>query len=183
MLPGNATDIYLFRVDRPASLPAVEAALHNALPGLAIGSGPTGGDVDVLARVSNLPLVLAGVLALLSLATLAHLIVTAVRARRQEFAVLKTLGFVGLQVRQTVAWYATTVALVALVLALPIGYVTGRIGWGLLANEMGFLSDPTIKVWQVLAIVPLALVAVNMIGVVPSRSAASAAPALEFRRE
>ena len=43
--------------------------------------------------------VLAGLLALLSAATLIHILLTAVRRRARDLAILRTLGFVGSQVR------------------------------------------------------------------------------------
>lgn len=70
-------------------------------------------DLMNLERVGYLPGLLAGLVALLALGTVAHALVTSVRRRRRDLAVLKTLGFVRGQVSQTVAWQATTFALVA----------------------------------------------------------------------
>ena len=69
---------------------------------------------------------LAGLLALLAAAALAHLLVTSVRRRRRDLAILKSLGFVRGQVSAAVAWQATTVALLALAVGLPLGVALGR---------------------------------------------------------
>ena len=52
------------------------------------------GDIRSYDRVPReTPLVLAGLLAFLGVAVLAHLLVTSVRARRNDLAILKSLGF------------------------------------------------------------------------------------------
>jgi ABC-type lipoprotein release transport system permease subunit len=83
-------------------------------------------DVQNLGRVGSLPDVLAGLLALLAASALAHLLVTSIRQRRRDLAVLKTLGFVRSQVSAAVAWQATTVAVVALAVGMPLGFALGR---------------------------------------------------------
>src|SRR5512132_3144824 len=55
------------------------------------------------------------------LGTMAHTLITSVQRRRRDLAVLKTLGFVRGQVAATIAWQATTFAVVALCLGLPFG--------------------------------------------------------------
>jgi ABC-type lipoprotein release transport system permease subunit len=47
-------------------------------------------------------------------------LVTSVRRRRCDLAMLKTLGFTRGQVSQTVAWQATTFGLVAALAGLPV---------------------------------------------------------------
>jgi len=184
LLPGNAEDVFLIRVRDRSTLPKVTARLRAALEGIAVRQGTVfGGDVDQLSHIRNLPLVLAGLLALLSVATLAHLIVTAIRTRRSQLAILKTLGFVRRQVRATVAWQATTIALVGLAVAVPVGYIVGRVTWGALANQMGFLSDPVIPAWQLLAVIPGLVLAANVVALVPGRRAARLAPAVALRSE
>src|SRR5439155_7482485 len=67
-------------------------------------------DLVNFGRVQSLPVLLAALLGTLAVATLAHLLVTSIRRRRRDLAVLKTLGFSSGQVRSTVAWQATTLA-------------------------------------------------------------------------
>ena len=89
------------------------------------------------------------------------------RRRRRELAVLKTLGFSRRQVRATVAWQASTVAAVGLVVGIPLGLLVGSYVWHQVATELGVATD---RSWPVLAIVVLALgafVAVNLIAAVP----------------
>src|SRR5688572_10375268 len=72
-------------------------------------------DLDALRDTRPIPYVLAALVGALGAATIGHGVVTAVRRRRRDLAVVKTLGFVGSQVGATVAWQATTFAAVALV--------------------------------------------------------------------
>jgi ABC-type lipoprotein release transport system permease subunit len=54
-----------------------------------------------------------------------HTLVTSVRRRWRDLAVLKTLGFTRGQVGATVAWQAITFAVVALAFGLPWGSPSG----------------------------------------------------------
>src|SRR5205807_3493481 len=77
-------------------------------------------DVVNFGRVQGLPLALAGLMAALAAATLAHLLVTSIRRRGRELAIVKTLGFVPRQVRTAVAWQATTLAIAAMAIGVPL---------------------------------------------------------------
>jgi ABC-type lipoprotein release transport system permease subunit len=171
---------------RPGSDPA--AALHSLRrPGTGVDqdvqlpSPPI--DVDNLGRVGGLPQALAWLLALLAVSALAHLLVTSVRRRRRDLAVLKTLGFVRRQVSAAVAWQATTVALIALAMGLPLGVALGRWAWSLLVDRIGLGAEP-VTPWPVLLAAGLATVAVaNLVAAWPGRMAAETRPAIALRSE
>ena len=61
------------------------------------------GDIKNYASIRDTPLALAAVLGVLAVGTLAHVLLTGVRRRRRDLAVLKTLGFTRWEVRGTVA--------------------------------------------------------------------------------
>jgi ABC-type lipoprotein release transport system permease subunit len=94
-------------------------------------------DVRNLQHVANLPALLGALVMLVALGTVAHALVTSVRRRRRDLAVLKTLGLVRRQVAATIAWQATTFAVVALSLGLPLGIAVGRWAWQLTAAALG----------------------------------------------
>jgi ABC-type lipoprotein release transport system permease subunit len=140
-------------------------------------------DVENLGRVGSLPGVLAGLLALLAASTLAHLLVTSVRRRRRDLAILKTLGFVRRQVSAAVAWQATTVALIALSVGLPLGAALGRWSWSLLIDRIGLGAEP-VTPWPALLAAALATVlAANLVAAWPGWMAARTRPALALRSE
>jgi ABC-type lipoprotein release transport system permease subunit len=126
------------------------------------------GDVENFGQVEQLPLVLAGLLAALAAATLAHTLVSAVRRRRRDLAILKTLGFVVAQVRSAVAWQATTLVAAALLIGLPLGVAAGRWGWRLFADQLGAVAEPVTPWAPLLLIVPAAVLMANLIAAVPA---------------
>ena len=126
---------------------------------------------------------LAGVLALLAVATVAHALVTAVRRRRRDLALLKTLGFTRRQVSTSVAWQATTFASVALVIGVPAGVIVGRWAWTALADNLGTVAEPIVPVLAVALAIPLVLLIANTVAFVPGRIAARLRPATVLRSE
>ena len=139
--------------------------------------------VSSLARIANVPVVLSGLLVLLAVGTLAHTLVTATRRRRRDLAVLKTLGFVRPQVRGTLAWQATTLAAVALLIGLPTGVAAGRWGWRIFAGQLGVLPNPVVPPLAILIAVPAALLLANVVAALPGRAAARTQPARLLRSE
>jgi predicted lysophospholipase L1 biosynthesis ABC-type transport system permease subunit len=140
-------------------------------------------DIVSYERVRTTPLVLAGVLALLAIATVAHALVTAVRRRRRDFALLKTLGFTRRQVSGSVAWQATTFGVVALCIGLPVGVIVGRWAWTTLADDLGTVAEPIVPVLAFVIGVPVVLAIANLVAYVPGRIAARLRPAAVLRSE
>ncbi len=136
-----------------------------------------------LARVDVVPLLVGAFLVLLAAAAIAHVIVTSVHARARDFAVLRVLGFVGWQVRATVASQATTLAAVGLMIGIPLGLIAGRTAWGFVAHGLGV--DPHVPMpWvAIAAAVPAAVVLVNLIAAFPARRAARHHAAVILRSE
>ena len=126
---------------------------------------------------------LTAAVALAAIGTLVHVLVTSIRRRRRDLAILKTLGFVRRQVSATVAWQASTLVGIALLIGLPLGVALGRWGWTFFANSIGVLPVPVVDLPPVLLIVPVALLLANLIALVPGRLAAATRPAAVFRAE
>ena len=129
------------------------------------------------------PIVLAGLLALLALLTVAHALVTGVRRRRRDLALLKTLGFTRGQVSGAVAWQASTIGVIALVVGIPLGVVLGRWAWSALANNLGTVSEPIVPIALLLVAIPVVLVLLNAVAYLPGRVAARLRPATVLRSE
>lgn len=167
--PQHATDVLASRVAQAGPFivqgPAVPTDLVN------------------FGRVQNLPILLGVGLGGLALATIAHLLVTSVRRRRRDFAILRTLGFTRWQVRRTVAWQAATLAGIALVIGLPLGIVGGRAGWQIFSHQLGIQPVFDIPLGQFAAMIPLALGLAVAIAALPGESAARVRPAQILRSE
>ena len=140
-------------------------------------------DIVAYERVRTTPIVLAGLLALLALMTVTHALVTGVRRRRRDLALLKTLGFTRGQVSGTVAWQASTIGVIALVVGIPLGVVLGRWAWSALANNLGTVSEPIVPIALLLVAVPVVLLLLNAVAYLPGRVAARLRPATVLRSE
>ena len=140
-------------------------------------------DIVDFGRVRGLPLILAGLLAVIAAATLAHVLVSAVRRRRRDLAVLKTLGFERRQMRTLVLAQSLTYAAVALVVGLPLGAAAGRFAWNVYADRQGIAPDVVVPVPVLLLAIPAAALAAAALAVLPARWAAATQPAAELRAE
>ena len=140
-------------------------------------------DLTNLDGISNLPRIGAGLLALVAAATLIHTLVSSVRRRRRDFAILRALGFLRRQVALTVVWQATTIIVISLAIGLPVGAIVGRLGWRLFVGQLGYVPDSVVPLLQVLLIIPLAMVLANIVASIPARAAARAQPVVALRAE
>ena len=151
------------------------------------GSLPAAGaqrpvEVDRLRQISWFPAALAGLLGFLALVAVGHALVTATRRRRGELALLKALGFERRQVRASIAWQATVLGLSGLVVGIPLGVAIGVAIWRAVANGLGIVNRATMPV-AILALVPLAIIAVNLIAFFPARRAARIMSGIALRSE
>jgi ABC-type antimicrobial peptide transport system permease subunit len=140
-------------------------------------------DIKDYASVRDTPLVLAAVLIVFAVGTLAHVLLTGVRRRRRDLALLKTLGFERSQVLGVVAWEASAFAVVALLIGLPLGILAGRWAWAYFANAAGVPADATVPLTAVLLAIPVTLLIANLIAAWPGWTAARLRPALVLRTE
>lgn len=140
-------------------------------------------DLGTLQRIAGLPVLLTGLFALLGIGALMHVLVTGVRRRRRDLAILKTIGFVRRQVRAAVAWQATTIAFLCLVVGIPAGLVLGRWGWGMVADSFGVVPAVSAPVTALALIVPISVLLANLIALMPARAAAQTQPAVVLRSE
>ena len=141
------------------------------------------GDIRNYTGVRDTPLILGAVLALFAVGTLAHVLLTGVRRRRRDLAVLKTLGLTRPQVLGVVSWQASALAVAALLIGLPLGVVAGRWSWALFAGSVGVAGQADVPVPLVLLAIPAALLLASLIAAAPGWAAARIRPALILRSE
>jgi ABC-type lipoprotein release transport system permease subunit len=173
---------------------ADRSSILNALDGL-IGGTQSGegtaanvpvespADVVNFGRVQNFPLLLGAIIGAIATMTLAHTVISSVRRRRSDLAILKTLGVIRRQVRGIVAWQASILTAVALLIGLPVGVIAGRWGWSLFADRLGIVPEAAVDFHAVLLIVPGGLLLANAIAASPGRTAARLRPAAVLRTE
>jgi ABC-type antimicrobial peptide transport system permease subunit len=128
------------------------------------------------------PLLLGGALAVGTMAALALSLLSSVRRRRRDLAVLKTLGFTRAQTVGAVVSQALTVALVADVVGIPVGVASGRQLWRAFAQSIDVVPRPTVPLS--VALVALGTVAISVVvAVLPGWLASRTAPAQVLRHE
>jgi putative ABC transport system permease protein len=140
-------------------------------------------DVINLQSVDGLPVVLAGLVLLLGVATVGNSLITSVRRRRRDFAILKTIGFTPRQVARVVAWQATTFSLVAVLVGIPIGIAGGRWAWGLVATSVGSTSPASVPVVALVLTIPATVAVCNVMAAVPGWLAARVGPSRVMRSQ
>jgi hypothetical protein len=140
-------------------------------------------EIERLEHVGWFAPALAGLLALLASLAVGHALVTGVRRRRHAFAVLKTVGFSRRQVRAAVAWHATMLAAVGLLVGIPLGLIVGRWAWRILAHGLGVSTTPWFPALELVLVAVISVAIVNLIGAFPARTAARTRPAVALRAE
>jgi hypothetical protein len=163
--------------DRDAAL----RRLTVLFDGPSIAARPT--DVGDFGGVEALPLLIAALFTAAAAAALAHALVTSIRRRRRELAVLKTLGFTRPQVIAAVASQATTIAAIGLIVGLPLGVGVGRFAWNVFADDLGVVPEALTPIGLSALVVPATIVLANLIAALPAQTAARTRPALVLRAE
>jgi hypothetical protein len=119
------------------------------------------------APIEGTPLVLAGLLAILASVTLGQLMATSVRRRRRDLAVLKVLGFVRRQISAVVAWQASVVAVIAVLVGLPLGVAAGNWAWRLFAEGIGVAPSLHLPFLLMVVVGILTIAAANLVAFEP----------------
>jgi hypothetical protein len=182
---GADIEAFLRRMDSAVAdvgLPGSVLAVGPTLP-TQLGSPIEPAEVVAYRRVRMTPIVLSALLALLAAVSVSQALVLSVRRRRRELGTLRSLGFTGTQVRAAVAWQATVVGAVGLVIGLPLGVVAGRVAWARVAAELGVAENTVVPWLLVILIVPAVLLSANLVAAVPARRAVRVSTAAALRSE
>jgi hypothetical protein len=142
--------------DASASLAAILDGLEPAQPLAFLRSDR--GDVAALHDLKTVPSLLALGVAALTLATLAHRVVMSARRHRRDYGVMRALGATRRQVRLGVGAQASTVAVIAFIIGVPLGLLLALLAWELVADEL--IVVPAVQV----ASGPLAAIIIVIVG-------------------
>jgi ABC-type lipoprotein release transport system permease subunit len=181
VLPGTIVNSLFVRLKPGSDVDVAVRDFRSA--GLFVLTPLQSEESATLGRLSRMPLLLAALLALLSLGTLVHALVTTIRRRRHDLAILKTVGFVRRQVWSTVAWQATTLAFVSAAAGVPLGIAAGRWGWHLFTDRLGMVPVTRVPWLAVVVVLPAVLLLANAVAYVPGRLAGRLRPATVLRSE
>ena len=139
--------------------------------------------VQAVKDMAVLPLVLSAFLAVLAVGAVGHALSIAVRRRSHELAVLRALGLTRRQSRLVVVTQASLLAAIGIIFGIPLGLALGRVLWHAAANMTPLAYEPPIALAALLLIVPVALVAANLLAAWPARRAARLHAAQILRTE
>lgn len=156
-----------------ASFPGTDSLIAAQRPAEIVNTSDAGGA----------PSLLAGALSLGAVASLGLALVTSVRRRFRDLALLKALGFNRRQISATVAWQATATISVGLFVGLPVGIALGRESWSLFAKQLDVVPKPSVPVVTLLGLVLAALVMANLVAAVPAGIARRVRPGIVLRSE
>jgi hypothetical protein len=129
------------------------------------------------------PSVLAAALAAGAVLALAITLVTSVRRRRRDLALLKVLGFTRRQLAATLAWQSSIAAIFGIVFGVPMGIFAGRALWSQFARSIYAVPDPVTPVVSTVLVGIGALIFATLVAWLPGRSAAQVTPAEILRSE
>jgi predicted lysophospholipase L1 biosynthesis ABC-type transport system permease subunit len=178
--PAATYTEYRLRIEPSADRGAVLDRLERSI-GLGRFEAPT--KLANFGGLSGFPIAFSVLFALAGVAMLAHALLTSIRRRRRELALMMVLGFARGQIVASVAWQATTVAVIGLAVGLPLGTALARFGWNVFAADLAVLPRPVIPVWQLVVMVPATLLVANLVAALPGSLAARTKPASALRAE
>ncbi len=160
-----------------------QTSLIDLAPGVSVGEAadllPTmflspprdSPDVLNLVQVRDVPYALAGFLALLAFASMAHALATSGRARRGELAVLRALGLTSGQTVACVACQAAAIGAMALAIGLPVGLLAGTRLWKLIADALSIVDHPPLVTNVLIATVSIVFAALAALAIWPAVAA------------
>ncbi len=167
--------------DHDRSLAAMKKVFSSTERGVAGAELPP--ELLNLKRVRTVPLVLMGFLVLLAISALGHVLVTSIRRRRHDFAVLRSVGFTRGMTATVVGSQSTSVGLVGLILGVPMGLVLGRLAWTWVTNAVPLVYVSPVALAALVVTIPATLLVANLIAALPGRRAARLTAAEVLRTE
>ena len=135
-----------------------------------------------VARVRATPFVLAALLGGLAVLSVVHVMMTSLRKRRRDLAVLAALGADRGWIRRAVHWQATTFTILPVLTGIPLGIVAGRFVFVAFADSMGAVDEASTPL-VLLAAMGAALLVLANAAAVPSWPARTARPADGLRTD
>jgi putative ABC transport system permease protein len=129
------------------------------------------------------PIILGAGLGVGAFVALGLTLMASVRRRRQELALLKTLGFTRRQLAATVAWQSSVAVVVGAAVGAPIGVALGRALWILFADDIHAVARPSVPLLTITALAVGAILLANLVAAVPGRVAARTPTATLLRAE
>ncbi len=173
----------IFLVDAaPGKTASVESALRSIFPTSTSAVSVEPLDLTNLADAGLLPQALGAVTAILGIGTVAHAMISAVRRRKSDIAVLRAFGFVRSDVRSVIVWQGLTFVAVCTAIGIPAGVIAGRAAWSLATDRLGIVNVPVVPLGMVLAAPLICALIVLVTALIPAAMATRIPVATVLRR-
>jgi ABC-type antimicrobial peptide transport system permease subunit len=134
-------------------------------------------------QMGGQPLALGIGLAAAAVLSLALTVLSLVRRRRHELALLKIIGMTRGQIRAVIAWQTTLTLLIAVVVGGPLGVVGGRLAWRAFAGSLGVAPIVEVPLAVVVVGLVVLVLAGDLLAALPAAVAARTRAAVELRAE
>jgi MacB-like periplasmic core domain/FtsX-like permease family len=157
----------------PDQTPGGTYELRSALAAAIVNTRQMGGQ----------PVALALGLAAAAVLSLSLTVLSSVRRRRRELALLKALGMTRGQLRSVIAWQTTLTLLIAVAIGGPLGVAGGRLAWQSFAGSLGAMTVTEIPVAGLILGLLALVLAGNLLATGPAAIAARIRPAIALRAE
>jgi hypothetical protein len=164
-------------------LHAVAIASGGAAQGNLVQNVQRPAEIVDYRSLGNTPIELGAVLCGGALVGLGLTLLSSVRRRRRDVALLKALGFSRRQVVIAIAVQSTIAVGLGAVIGIPVGVIAGRSLWSFFANAIHAVPIVVVPISTLLLIAVAALVLANLVAVFPARLAARTSPAMLLRAE
>jgi len=115
--------------------------------------------------------------------TITQTLLSSLRARRRDLAVVSALGGAPRLLRGAVHWQATLVTLVPAIIGIPLGVIAGRLVFKALADDIGALDGADFPLVSVAAVGAGVVLVANLVAMWPARMARRWSAAAALRRE
>jgi len=139
--------------------------------------------ISSLTRVRSVPYVLAALLGVLVILTITQTLLSSLRARRRDLAIVRALGGAPRLLRRSVHWQATVVTIVPALIAIPLGLVAGRLVFRALADDIGAIDTAQSPAAAVVAVIVGIVVLANLVAMWPARLVRRLSTAAALRTE
>jgi hypothetical protein len=117
------------------------------------------GEIDGYRSARGLPVAVGIMLVLLLVATLTHVLLSTMRRRATDLAVLRAMGSSSRNLIATLRWQALVLTGSAILIGLPLGLIASRIAWTKFSSELG-IAPGTVMPLLIPALAAVALLAI-----------------------
>jgi ABC-type antimicrobial peptide transport system permease subunit len=125
-------------------------------------------EIDGYRNVRRLPLAIGLVLVLLLVATLTHVLVSTMRRRSRDLAILRALGCTTRNLASMLRWQSVVLTLSAIVIGVPLGLVANHLAWSAFTSQLGIAPGTVAPIAALVAgaagLLLLALVLATLVG-------------------